>query len=800
MQHSILFLKAVLTYLICGLMVGFSVAQANNPLPLMPWPQSVVVQEGRFEVYGNFNIAVSGDEMGQEVDRWAARIIAQTGLVRPTERELKMSKYKPNVIQIRILNKVAALPSVEMDERYQLEITPNGVLLTAETRFGALRGMETVLQLLQKERGVYLPCVEIIDEPRFAWRGILLDSARHFLKVEDIKRQLDGMAAAKMNVFHWHLTDDQGWRFESKRYPKLQTMASDGLFYTQAQMKEVVNYATQKGIRVVPEIDFPGHASALAVAYPELMSAPGPYQMERHWGVHKPALDPSNPAAYQFIDQIIAEAVAIFPDQYLHVGGDELNTAHWKESAKIQAFMRENSIANEHDLHTYFNQQLEKILEKHHRKMVGWDEIFNPALPKSIVIQSWQGPDSIGSSAQQGYQSILSTGFYVDQPQSTAYHYRNEIMPKPLAVNDNVEKNEQALSWQFVMPRLKGNPVKGSFTLIRSGQAWRGFIDFAGKSRRAIRGIEWRGTDKLSFTVDSWMGETTPILTLTASELNGYILVGNVRYPVKGEKLSQVPTNTQPVVPDENHQKNILGAEAALWSENVNTDLIDIKLWPRTFAIAERLWSPETLVDVENMYQRLAAMDKWLTVSVGMQHHAQSKRIFAHLAKQHSILPLQILAEAVEPAQYYSRHHAKFLKNNYHQLERLDRFADALFSESLVVREMDKMVTRLIHNKNDQEAKKWLRNRLLKWKNNDVMLSKILDNNAELADLKSVAQALKSVTELGLILLDDFDTKKPWSELDVQKAQSKLDSAAQMQDEVVVRAVYPIQKLLQAME
>jgi hexosaminidase len=172
MQHSILFLKAVLIYLICGLMVGFSVAQANNPLPLMPWPQSVVVQEGRFEGYGNFNIAVSGDEMGQEVDRWAARIIAQTGLVRPTERQLKTSKYKSNLIQIRILNKVAALPSVEMDERYQLEITPNGVLLTAETRFGALRGMETVLQLLQKERGIYLPCVKIIDEPRFAWRGI----------------------------------------------------------------------------------------------------------------------------------------------------------------------------------------------------------------------------------------------------------------------------------------------------------------------------------------------------------------------------------------------------------------------------------------------------------------------------------------------------------------------------------------------------------------------------------------------------------------------------------------------------
>lgn len=471
-----------------------------------------------------------------------------------------------------------------------------------------------------------------------------------------------------------------------------------------------------------------------------------------------------------------------------------------KKSVKIQNFMRENNIANEHDLHTYFNQKLEKILEKHGRKMVGWDEIFNPALPKTIMIQSWQGPDSIGSSAQQGYQSILSTGFYVDQPQSSAYHYRNEIMPQALGVKDEVEAHEQALSWQFVMPRLKGNPVKGSFTLIRSGQEWRGFIDFAGKSRRAIREIEWDGTDKLSFTVDSWMGETTPVLTLAGSELSGYILVGNVRYPVTGVKLSQIPTNGRPVVPDEKNQSNILGAEAALWSENVNTDLIDIKLWPRTFAIAERLWSPATLVDVENMYQRLAAIDGWLTLSVGTQQHAQSNRLLAHLAKNQAILPLQILAEAVEPAQYYSRHHAKFVQNNYHQQERLDRFADALSSESLVARDMDKMVTRLIHNKNDQEAKKWLRARLLKWQKNEANLHKIIDNNAQLTALKSVVLSLKTVTELGLVLLDAVDDHKKWSQLEIQNAQSALDDAAKMQDEVVVRAVYPIQKLLKTME
>ncbi len=187
-----------------------------------------------------------------------------------------------------------AIPRPDSDESYQLKVTAEGVTLKANTRFGALRGMETLLQLMHNgAENTAIPYVTIDDAPRFPWRGLLLDSARHFIPLEAIKRQIDGMAAAKLNVFHWHLTDDQGWRFASTRYPKLQQKASDGLFYTQAQMKEVVRYAADRGIRVVPEIDMPGHASAIAVAYPELMSAPGPYDMERHWGVLKPVLDPA---------------------------------------------------------------------------------------------------------------------------------------------------------------------------------------------------------------------------------------------------------------------------------------------------------------------------------------------------------------------------------------------------------------------------------------------------------------------------------------------------------------------------
>lgn len=407
-----------------------------------------------------------------------------------------------------IAKKVPATPRPDSDESYQLKVSAEGVTLRANTRFGALRGMETLLQLIQNgAENTAIPYVTIDDAPRFPWRGLLLDSARHFMPLDAIKRQIDGMAAAKLNVFHWHLTDDQGWRFASTRYPKLQQQASDGLFYTQAQMKEIVRYATDRGIRVVPEIDMPGHASAIAVAYPELMSAPGPYQMERHWGVLKPVLDPTKEATYAFAEAMIGELAAIFPDPYLHIGGDEVDDSQWQANPAIQKFMRGKGLADSHALQAYFNRRLETILEKYHRQMVGWDEIYHPDLPKSILIQSWQGQDALGEVAKHGYRGILSTGFYLDQPQYTAYHYRNEVVPQGLNGVDTITDNDSAQSWRFVMPRLKGSAVEGSFTLIKGDSGWRGFIDFKGKSRRAVQDIAWLNDNQITFSVDTWMGK-----------------------------------------------------------------------------------------------------------------------------------------------------------------------------------------------------------------------------------------------------------------------------------------------------
>ena len=542
----------------------------------------------------------------------------------------------------------------------------------------------------------------------------------------------------------------------------------------------------------------PGHASAIAVAYPELMSAPGPYVMERHWGVLKPVLDPTKAATYQFAEAMVSELAAIFPDPYLHIGGDEVDDTQWKANAAIQQFMRDNTLADSHALQAYFNRKLENILEKHHRQMVGWDEIAHPDLPKSILIQSWQGQDALGQVAQKGYKGILSTGFYLDQPQSTAYHYRNEIVPQGLNGEDVIGDTDSAQSWTFTMPRLKGKPVEGSFTLVKGDSGWRGFIDFAGKSRRAVQDIAWRDDNQVTFTVDTWMGETRPVVSVDNDKLSGYFLVGNARYPISGKRLDDIPKGIPPVVPDAAHQVNLLGGEAALWAENVVAPVLDIRLWPRTFAVAERLWSAQDVNDVDNMYTRLQAMDSWSTVSVGLQQHTQQQVQFTRLANNADTLPLQILAQAIEPAQYYTRQHLKFQAGNYHQFEPLNRFADALNAESATVRQMNKWADRLVSDAEDTESADALRHVFNRWQSNTSDALALSENSYALKAIKPVIQEVDKLASIGLRLTDLVARQGTLDDNEIASIQGELDNAAKIQDEVVIAAVYPLETLLRA--
>ncbi|HEX7762778.1 MAG TPA: family 20 glycosylhydrolase, partial [Cellvibrio sp.] len=624
-----------LLLLIVGLTVSL-LATAQSPLlPLMPYPQQLVqstdqppLQPGR-----DWRLAVNGTvtpELKTALKRFAQRTHKQTGI---PIRWKKSTAAKATLV-INLKDSRSMSPHIsEWDESYELVINQQQIQLSANQHLGVLRAMETLLQLIgSTEKTIQLPNVSIRDVPRFPWRGLLLDTSRHFFSVDTIKRQIDAMAAAKYNIFHWHLTDDQGWRFESKRYPKLQALASDGQYYTRKQMREVVAYAQARGIQVLPEIDVPGHASAIAVAYPELMSAPGPYAMEYRWGVHKPTLNPANENVYVFIDALVAEVKALFPFEYLHIGGDEVDPEHWDNNADIQNFMQANKLKDSHALQAYFNQRVQQILQKHQRKMIGWDEIQHKNLPKDIVIQSWRGPDAVSESVAAGFQAILSTGYYLDQPQSAAYHYRNDPVPPP-PYNYNaltLSSQQDALSsWSFVMPRKRGNPVTGSFTLMNAQE---GFIDFIGKSRRAVV-VQKSEKDAAIFSLDTWMGPVEFRVKFSGDELQGIAIVGNAPYALSGKKNApKAIVKSEKVTPlSAQSQRLILGGEAALWAEIVDEQSIDLRLWPRAFIVAERLWSAQELQDENAMYQRMNAIAAWAEKSTGLLHRQQTERALQRL-------------------------------------------------------------------------------------------------------------------------------------------------------------------------
>ena len=423
--HSLL-LVLLLSFQTVGAASGASGPVRN----LMPVPAEAAFGAGRLPVTPAFSAHVAGchdARVEPAVLRALRRLQGRTGIEFTTPVTPDASAAS---LVVECARAGGAVPSLADDESYEIEVTERQARLRATEGAGVLRGLETLLQLVEGDRaGAFIPAVRIDDRPRFRWRGLLIDAARHWMPVEVIKRNLDGMAAVKLNVLHWHLTEDQGFRVESRKYPKLHTLGSDGLFYTQDQIREVVAYAAARGIRVIPEFDMPGHVTSWLVGHPELAAAPGPYAIARTWGVFDAALDPTREEVYKLLDGFLGEMAAIFPDQYLHIGGDESNGKQWAANPSIQAFMKKQGLADAHALQAYFNRRLSAILRKHGKKMVGWDEILHPDLPKDIVVQSWRGQESLADSARQGYLGLLSNGYYLDLIETTARHYQVDPIP-----------------------------------------------------------------------------------------------------------------------------------------------------------------------------------------------------------------------------------------------------------------------------------------------------------------------------------------------------------------------------------
>ncbi|MDO6445502.1 family 20 glycosylhydrolase [Colwellia sp. 1_MG-2023] len=747
---------------VCLFMMMFTqqASAQEKSLALMPYPQSVKLLPEQYTLTKNVQLKVQGvhEKRQSFINKRVVSQFAKLGhqvIQQPSVDSEGFSKINLIINQGKAHENYQ--PTLNNDESYQLKISQQGIDILANNDFGALHGLATLMQLIAANNSsqiTILPQVVINDFPRFPWRGLMIDSVRHFISVKAIKRQLDGMAIAKLNVFHWHLTDDQGWRFESKAYPKLHKLASDGQYYSQQEIKDVVHYASQLGIRVVPEFDVPGHASAIAVAYPELITEKKRYSMEDGWGVFDPLLDPSNPDVYVFIDKIVAEFTSLFPDEYLHIGGDEVHPIQWQKSEAVQQYMAENNVKDSHELQVHFNEKVQTILTKHQRKMMGWDEIYHPKLPKDIMVQSWRGMESLSQIAANQYQGLLSTGFYIDQPQSSAYHYRNELLAKRPNAVVTPSSEDTISAWQFTMPRLKGNAVQGTLAMVsRNNYLIHAYVKLNNNHYQKVQ-LERQLTlqqTQINFTVDSWMGPTRGEFDLSdPTTLTGRILVGNAHYDVQGQQINEFDFTSVKLLPNilPEHEKNILGGEATLWTELVTEKNIDLRIWPRTFAIAERLWSAKSRQNINQMYQRLFKINA-SAAKLGLHHLQQNiNGIRGLVFPETRLSSLMMLAEQLEPAHYYTRHHLKFKKGQYHQRAGLNSFVDYLPTESLALVSMQQQL--YAFKGGDKAGLQTIVNTMRQWHTSYDEAIKIIKKNPKLSTLTEVVYDVRTINTLGL--------------------------------------------------
>jgi hexosaminidase len=404
-------------------------------------PQPYSLREGfqAFTLNKETRILISGDDIAG-----SAKIL-QEYIQELAELKLdivlqKESKSLQNVILLSTVSKEKRLGV----EGYRMHVDRDKVLITSNDVDGVFYGIQTILQLFEiqyledSSKRLVIPAIQIWDEPRFSYRGMHLDVARHFFDVDFVKRYLDIMAYYKFNTFHWHLTEDQGWRIEIKKYPKLTELGAwrteeDGSryggFYTQEEIKEVVAYAEKLHITIIPEIEMPGHSRAALYAYPELSCTGEKQDVPNHWGVFKDIYCAGNEKTFEFIENVLAEVIDLFPGDYIHIGGDEAPKDRWVACVKCQARMQKEGLENEHELQSYFIKRIDKYLSSKGKKLMGWDEILEGGLAENATVMSWRGMDGGIAAARQGNQVVMTPGThcYFD-------HYQADRAFEPKAI------------------------------------------------------------------------------------------------------------------------------------------------------------------------------------------------------------------------------------------------------------------------------------------------------------------------------------------------------------------------------
>jgi len=641
----------------------------------MPLPAHLTMGDGQLLIDGGFAVQIDGYTEPRLIaarERFLDTLSRETGIPFGANPQAPLAN-----LTIKAAGPGDETQRLGEDESYHLAITTARADLTAKNPLGILHGLQTFLQLVRiTPQGFSVPAITIDDQPRFPWRGLMIDSGRHFMPVDVIERNLDGMEAVKLNVFHWHLSENQGFRVESKTFPLLHKKGSNGQYYNQQQIRDVIRYARDRGIRVVPEFDMPCHTTSWFVGYPNLASGAGPYKIEERWGIMDPAMDPTRESTYQFLDRFLGEMTSLFPDAYFHIGGDECNGKEWDANPKVQAYMHQHGLKDNSALQSQFTARLQKLVAAHHKIMEGWDEVLQPDAPRDVVIQSWRGPTGLAAAARQGNRVLLSNGYYIDLNQPASYHY----------------------------------------------------------------------------LVDPLGGE--------------------------GASLSA------------DQKSLVLGGEATMWSEFVTQENVDSRIWPRTAAIAERLWSPQEVRDVSSMYQRLAVISQKLE-SYGLQLRASTGFMLQRMTSDPDLEPLKVLASVVQPTQGYVRGSLR----EYRTFTPLNRLVDAVPPESETARQFNELAKLIVAGSASPQQWQQARDLLALWRDNDAKLQPSLQQSEITAELIPLSHTMSQVASIGLQALDNLQAHHRPADSTIQ-ANSLALKAAEKPQAVLLNMTVPSVELL----
>ncbi len=442
-KHSSL---KILLFVILFSMANYMVYCQQNTPGLVPVPKTVQYNQGDFILDNTVNILF--DKANKNLETIAGYFHDQVLFLSEIDLEAPSNNRGKKTVQLILDN------SLQAKEAYALSVKPGKIIINGNDEAGVFYGVQTLLQLIYPKEtdinSIKIQCLEIEDRPVFSWRGMHLDVSRHFYSVAFVKKMLDAMASLKLNTFHWHLTDDQGWRIEIKRYPELtdkgawrkETMEGHyvevdqvfdhmryGGYYTQDEIREVVKYAKERYITVVPEIEMPGHAVAALSAYPEFSCSGGPFEVYTKWGVSEDVYCAGKDETFEFLENILSEVIELFPGKYIHIGGDECPKTRWKACPDCQKRIADENLKDEYELQSYFVKRIEKFIASKGKKLIGWDEILEGGLPERATVMSWRGYDGGIEASESGHDVVMTPGShcYFD-------HYQENPDFEPLAI------------------------------------------------------------------------------------------------------------------------------------------------------------------------------------------------------------------------------------------------------------------------------------------------------------------------------------------------------------------------------